>query len=93
MAAPKKIPDYLKYSDTHVDITLSHPAELSGTKTAVLRMRAPTVADQLAIGDLGAGESELALLANLCEIVPSDLHGLRLRDYQRLQAAFLGFLD
>lgn len=42
-----KLPEYLKINDDGcVDITLSRPASIGGTKVAVLRMREPTVGDQ-----------------------------------------------
>lgn len=43
----KELPEYLKFNDDgSADITLSRPADIGGTKVAVLRMREPTVGDQ-----------------------------------------------
>ena len=57
-------------------------------------MREPTVADQLATEELKGGESakEIAMFANLCEIAPDDIKRLTLKDYKKVQAAFLGFI-
>lgn len=77
------------------DIQLSRPLEIAGARTSALRMREPTVGDQLA-AEKTRGEPadrELALFANLCEISPDDLKKLPMRDYKRVQAAYSGFLD
>lgn len=62
---------------------------------ATLRMREPTVEDQLAIDKVKDGDAakELSLFANLCEITPAELCKLTLRDYRRVQAAFASFID
>ena len=90
-----KTPDWLDVSEEHTDITLSRPLEIAGAKVSVIRMREPTVGDQRASdaakGDEGA--REISLMANLCELAPDDLHRLPLRDYKRLQAALVGFID
>ena len=77
-----------------VDIALSKPINIAGAAVSALRMREPTVADQLAM-DKGGGsdaDKELGLIANLCQLAPQDLHQLTLRDYKRVQAAFASFL-
>lgn len=77
-----------------VDIDLSRAIEIDGAKVKTLRMREPTVADQLASEELKGTDAakELMTLANLCQITPDDLKGLSLRDYKKLQEAFLGFI-
>lgn len=77
-----------------VDVELSRPMDIDGAKITKLRMREPTVGDQLASEEFKGGEAakEIAMLANLCEIAPDDIKRLTLKDYKRLQAAFLGFL-
>lgn len=77
-----------------VDVELSRPMDIDGAKITKLRMREPTVADQLASEEFKGGEAakEIAMLANLCEIAPDDIKRLTLKDYKRLQAAFLGFI-
>lgn len=78
-----------------VDITLSRPLDVSGAPVASLRMREPTVADQLAMDKAGGSDAdkELAMIANLCMVAPSDLHKLTLRDYRKVQKAFTSFID
>lgn len=80
-------------SDTK-DIKLSKPIKIDGADVKTLRMREPTVADQLAMDKMGGGdaEKEVAMLAMLCMVAPTDLHQLTLRDYKKVQGEFLGFL-
>lgn len=77
-----------------VDVELSRPLEIDGAQVKKLRLREPTVADQLASEELKGSDSakEIAMLSNLCEIAPDDIKRLTLKDYKKLQAAFLGFL-
>lgn len=77
-----------------VDVTLSRPLEIDGTEVKALRMREPTVADQLAADEYKGGNAakEIYTLANLCEVSPDDIKKLSLKDYKRLQEAFLGFI-
>lgn len=77
-----------------VDIDLSRPIEIDGASVSALRMREPTVGDQLAVQDIrGDAMQELTLFANLCEITPNDVKRLSMRDYRKLQAAWRGFID
>lgn len=87
--------EYLKEGDGFIEITLSRPAKIHGAETRVLRMREPTVRDQLAASEKSGSDAakEIALMANLCEIAPSDIEALPIRDYKRLQAAFVRFTD
>lgn len=80
---------------SHVDIKLTSPLAIAGADVKALRMREPTVADQLASEEAKGSDSakEIAMLSNLCEISPDDIKRLTLRDYKKVQAAFLGFLD
>lgn len=90
-----KNPDFLTHGDGHVDVALSRSLELAGANVTSVRMREPTVADQLA-GDTtkgGDAAKEIAILANLCELSPDDIKRMPLRDYKRLQVAFMGFID
>lgn len=76
-----------------VDIELSKPLTIDGTTVKALRMREPTVADQLAMAKQGGdpAEQELALVAALCMVKPTDLHQLTMRDYKKVQAALVDF--
>lgn len=75
------------------DIELSTSIEINGTEITALRMREPTVADQLAADTVKGGDSakELNLFCNLCEVTPEDIKRLTLKDYRKLQEAFLFF--
>lgn len=77
-----------------VDVSLSKSIKIDGADVKVLRVREPTVADQLAMDKSGGGdaEKELNMLAALCMVTPADLHQLTLRDYKKVQSAFVGFL-
>lgn len=77
-----------------VDVELSRPMVIDGAQVKALRMREPTVADQLASEEMKGSDSakEIAVLANLCEVSPDDIKRLTLKDYKKLQAAFLGFI-
>lgn len=77
-----------------VDIQLTKAIKIDGVDVKTLRMREPTVADQLASQKAGGdqAEQELAFIANLCQVAPIDLHQLTLRDYKKVQTAFLGFI-
>lgn len=77
-----------------VDVVLSRPLEIDGAKVTKLRMREPLVADQLAADEFKGGDAarEIFTLANLCEVAPDDIKRLTLKDYKKLQGAFLGFI-
>lgn len=89
-----KTPEWLKAGEGFTDVTLSRPIEIAGAPVTTVRMREPTVADQMAASkQVGAAAQEIALLANLMELAPDDLKRLPLKDYKRLQEAFMGFID
>jgi hypothetical protein len=83
-----------KNDQGYVDVELSRPMSIDGAQVKALRMREPTVADQLASEEMKGSDSakEIAMLANLCEVSPDDIKRLTLKDYKKLQAAFLGFI-
>lgn len=78
-----------------VDIQLSKPITIIGAPISVLRMREPTVGDQMAMDKNGGtpAEQELSLVANLCMVAPADLHQLSLKDYKKVQAALQAFVE
>lgn len=89
-----KTPDYLVHGDGFVDVTLARPLTIDGTALSAIRMREPTVGDQRAASTKGSdAEQEVAMMANLCQLSPADINRLPLRDYKRLQVAFVGFID
>ncbi len=73
-------------------VMLSTPITLNGVRLDRLTLREPTVGDQLTARKL-AGEDdaqfELTMFANLAGCSPLDLHQLPLRDYEKLQKAYL----
>ena len=77
----------------YVDIELSRPIEIDGAQVSVLRMREPTVADQLTAEGMSGteGQKEVALVANLCQVAPEDIKRLTVRDYRAVQRAVVGF--
>ena len=77
----------------YVDIELSRPIEIDGVQVTTLRMREPTVADQLLLDEMKGSDAtkEVTLVANLCEVTPDDIKRLTLRDYRKVQKAFSGF--
>jgi hypothetical protein len=77
-----------------ITIPLAKPLTISGASISALSMREPTVADQLAMEKAGGtdADKELAMIANLCEVAPTDLHQLTLKDYKKVQKAFTDFL-
>jgi len=95
MATKTKPEDFVTYHEGYADIQLSRPLNIGGAKLAALRMREPTVADQLVLDKMSGSdaEKEIALMSNLCEQAPQDFQVLPLRDYRRVQVAFKGFQD
>jgi hypothetical protein len=72
-------------------VTLSKPYDFKDMKLDRLMLRAPTVRDVRAATSASNGDDDqrdTVLLANLSESDTKDLEGLKLTDYQRLQAAY-----
>lgn len=93
----KELPVWLVVDEAagHADITLSRALEIAGAKVTVIRMREPTVGDQ-EVSSIQKGteaQREIAQFASLCELAPDDIRKLPLRDYKRLQDAFVNFID
>lgn len=92
----EKKPDWLKYNDdSSADVTLSKPMDLAGVKVSSVRMREPTVADQETASERSGSDAtrEIMTFADLCQLAPDDVRKLPVRDYRRLQVAYLGFID
>lgn len=90
-----KKPDWLKEGPGYTDITLSRAVDIAGVQTTSVRMREPTVRDQEAASEMSGSDAarEIATFANLCELAPDDIRNLPLRDYKRIQTAYMGFID
>ena len=78
-----------------VDIKLTKGISIDGTTINSLRMREPTVGDQIAMSKSSedAAEQEIFLFGNLCSVAPADMQQLTLRDYKAVQEAFKAFVD
>jgi hypothetical protein len=78
-----------------IDVTLNRPIDVDGTEMKVLRVREPTVADQLVADEYKGSDSakELLTMANLCQVSTEDLKKLTLKDYKKLQEAFINFIS
>lgn len=86
--------EFLKENDDgSVTVTLDKGLEINGAVIKVLTLREPSVADQINAQKAHRTEAdqEVALIANLAEISPDDVHRLKLRDYRRVQVALVGF--
>jgi hypothetical protein len=97
MSTEKELPVWLVVDEAEgtADITLSRPLDIAGAKVTVIRMREPTVADQ-EVSSVQKGteaQREISQFASLCELAPDDIRKLGLRDYKRLQTAFVNFID
>lgn len=89
-------PEWLKINaDGSADITLSRPTDIAGVKTNAVRMREPTVRDQEVAAEMSGSDAarEITVFANLCSLAPDDIRNLPLKDYRRLQTAYVGFID
>jgi len=72
-------------------VTFSKPYDIKNMKVDRLTLRTPTVRDVRAASSASNGDDEqreTLILANLSESDITDLEGLKLTDYQRLQAAY-----
>lgn len=90
-----KHPEWLKVGEGFADITLSRAADFSGTKMTLVRMREPTVEDTLITSEMEGSDAarEVKAFANLLEQSPEDLRKLPMRDFKRIQVAYLTFID
>lgn len=93
--AKKATPEYLKAGEGFVDVTLSRPLDLDGSKTSSVRMREPLVRDQKAVNKMDGdnADKESMLFANLCNLVPSDIDSMPMKDYARLMEAYSSFMS
>lgn len=88
----KKSPDWLQLAPDQALITLSVPTLINGVQVDSLSMASPTIRqDRAALAQANDSESryELLLFASLCQTGEADLGQLEVRDYRRLQAAYV----
>lgn len=86
-----KKPAWLSISTDQVMVTLSHPSELNGVTVDKLALRSPTVRDvREANREVGGDDEqrELVLFAALSGVPVVELEGLKMVDFNRLQAGY-----
>ena len=85
------MPSWLKVTTDNVLVTLSCPSEINGVTVDKLALRSPTVRDVRSANREAGGDDEqreLVLFAELAGAPVADLEGLKLVDFNRLQAGY-----
>ncbi len=85
------MPSWLSVTTDQAVVTLSCPTEINGVAVDKLPLRSPTVGDVRAANRDAAGDAEqreLVLFASLAGAPVADLEGLKLVDFNRLQAGY-----
>jgi len=85
------MPSWLSVTTDNVLVTLSCPSEINGVTVDKLALRSPTVRDVRAANREAGGDDEqreLVLFAELAGAPVADLEGLKLVDFNRLQAGY-----
>ncbi len=85
------MPSWLSVTTDQALVTLSCPSEINGVTVDKLALRSPTVGDVRAANRDAAGDDEqreLVLFAALSGAPVADLEGLKLVDFNRLQAGY-----
>jgi len=82
-------------SQSKQQIELEFPLNDGGQELSTLTLRRPKVRDMLhgANKDSSDADNEVRLFASLCDIPPTLIEEMDLLDYQKLQAAYSGFLS
>lgn len=77
-----------------VTVRLRWPVTVGGEKVSSLTIRPPLARDSRDAqrGGGNAAETEIRLLANLCEVEPAVIEVLQMADYTSLQEGLAGFL-
>jgi hypothetical protein len=87
----KSMPAWLSLTTDQVLVTLSCPSEINGVTVDKLALRSPTVRDVREANREVTGDDEqreLVLFSALSGAPVADLEGLKLVDYNRLQAGY-----
>ncbi|MBU6959667.1 phage tail assembly protein [Pseudomonas sp. CVAP len=85
------MPAWLSITTDNVMVTLSCPSEINGVTVDKLALRSPTVRDVRSANREAGGDDEqreLVLFAELSGAPVADLEGLKLVDFNRLQAGY-----
>lgn len=87
----KSLPAWLSVTAENAVISLSRPSEINGVQIDTLTLRSPTVREVRAADRAAGGDDEqreLELFAELAGAAIADLEGLKVEDYNRLQAGY-----
>ncbi|MCX9150560.1 phage tail assembly protein [Pseudomonas sp. TB1-B1] len=85
------MPAWLSVTTDQAVVMLSCPSEINGVSVDTVALRSPTVGDVRAANRDAAGDAEqreLVLFASLAGAPIADLEGLKLVDFNRLQAGY-----
>lgn len=87
----KSLPAWLSVTAENAVVSLSRPSEINGVQIDKLTLRSPTVREVRAADRAAGGDDEqreLVLFAELAGAAIADLEGLKVVDYNRLQAGY-----
>jgi hypothetical protein len=87
----KLLPVWLSVTAENAVVSLSRPSEINGVQVDKLTLRSPTVREVRAADRAAGGDDEqreLVLFAELAGAAVTDLEGLTVVDYNRLQAGY-----
>jgi hypothetical protein len=87
----KSLPAWLSITAENALVSLSRPSEINGVQVDKLTLRSPTVREVRAADRAAGGDDEqreLVLFADLADAAIADLEGLKVVDYNRLQAGY-----
>lgn len=87
----ESMPPWLSVNTDRAQVTLTCPSEINGLSVDTLALRSPTVGDVRAANRDAGGDDEqreLILFAALAGAPVTDLEGLKLVDFNRLQAGY-----
>jgi len=85
------LPSWLSVTAENAVVSLSRPSEVNGVQIDQLTLRSPTVREVRAADRAAGGDDEqreLVLFAELAGAAIADLEGLKVVDYNRLQAGY-----
>lgn len=76
-------------------VSLEYPITVNGQEIDRLSLRRPRVGDQMAMRKHSKDEAaqEIFLFSALAEVSPADIEKLDMKDYQKLQEVYRGFLS
>lgn len=92
----KPLPKWLALTEDGVTVTLAYKANITGVLLDKVTMRAPSVRDMEAAKVAGGGEydkMEKNLFCSLIGATDADLAGLKIKDYNRLQAGYFRLVE